>query len=269
MSRPRLGAHIPWAQIATYLDRVLALELAPEIAIKGPEFDTLDESLLDQSSQKIAAAQIRPTLHAPFFDLNPGALDPLIRQATRQRLTQALTAAGRLNAHLMVIHPGVDKWRYPNLEQVWLVQAKEFLLPLIDQAAACGCRLAIENIYEDTPDLLVQLVDEIDSEWFGHCFDAGHWHLFGKTNMTDWLDAIGPRLLHLHLHDNHGVADEHLPLGEGTIDFSPLQNKLRSMPALPSMTLEAHSAEHLKRSLQQAKKLFAPTISCPDSPSSY
>ncbi|MDH3544125.1 MAG: sugar phosphate isomerase/epimerase, partial [Desulfuromonadales bacterium] len=158
---------------------------------------------------------------------------------------------------------------YPNLEQVWLIQAKEFLLPLIDQAAACGCRLAIENIYEDAPDLLVQLVDEIDSECFGHCFDAGHWHLFGKTNMTDWLAAIGPRLLHLHLHDNHGVADEHLPLGEGTIDFSPLQNKLRSMPALPSMTLEAHSAEHLKRSLQQAKKLFAPTICSPDSPSSY
>ena len=174
-----------------------------------------------------------------------------------QRLTQALTAAGRLNAHLMVIHPGVDKWRYPNLQQVWLAHAKEFLLPLVDKASACGCRLAIENIYEEAPDLLVQLVDEIDSEWFGHCFDAGHWHLFGKTNMTDWLDAIGPRLLHLHLHDNHGVADEHLPVGEGTINFSPLQNKLRSMPTLPSMTLEAHSAEHLKRSLQQANKLLA------------
>jgi hypothetical protein len=49
-----------------------------------------------------------------------------------QRLTQALTAARRLNTHLMVIHPGVDKWRYPNLEQVWLAQAKESLLPLVD-----------------------------------------------------------------------------------------------------------------------------------------
>jgi len=254
---PRLGAHIPWAQIDTYLDLVLELELAPEIAIKGPEFDTLNEDLLDQASQKLAAAETRPTLHAPFVDLNPGALDPLIRQATMQRLTQALTAAGRLNAHLMVIHPGVDKWRYPNLEQVWLAQAKEFLLPLVDQASALGCHIAIENIYEETPEVLVQLVDEIDSEWFGHCFDAGHWHLFGKANMTDWLDAIGPRLLHLHLHDNHGVTDEHLPVGEGTIDFSPLQNKLRNKSTLPSMTLEAHSAEHLKRSLLQVNKLLA------------
>jgi sugar phosphate isomerase/epimerase len=258
VTQPRLGAHIPWAQIATYLDLILDLKLAPEIAIKGPEFDSLKESLLDQVSQKIAAAQVRPTFHAPFFDLNPGALDPLIRQATRQRLTQALSAAGRLNAHLMVIHPGVDKWRYPNLEQVWLAQAKEFLLPLIEQAAACGCHLAIENIYEETPDLLVQLVDEVDSDWFGHCFDAGHWQLFGKTAMADWLDAISPHLLHLHLHDNHGIADEHLPVGEGTIDFSPLQKKLRSLPSLPSMTLEAHSADHLQRSLQQVNKLLAP-----------
>ena len=257
MIQTRLGAHIPWAQIETYLDLILDLDLAPEIAIKGPEFDTLDQVLLDQASQKLAKAQIRPTLHAPFFDLNPGALDPLIRQATRQRLTQALTAAGRLNAHLMVIHPGVDKWRYPNLEQVWLAQAKEFFLPLVEQAGALGCRLAIENIYEETPELLVQLVDEIDSEWFGHCFDAGHWHLFGKQPMAQWLDAIGPRLFHLHLHDNHGSADEHLPVGAGNIDFSPLQRHLAKQSSLPSMTLEAHNSKHLMQSLHEVNNLLA------------
>ncbi len=64
-------------------------------------------------------------------------------------------------------------------------------------------------------------LDEIDSEWFGHCFDAGHWQLFGRLNMAEWLDAIGPRLFHLHLHDNHGSADEHLPVGDGIIDFTP------------------------------------------------
>lgn len=257
MTVARLGGHVPWSQIETYLKLVLDLGMTPEVAIKGPELDALDPSLVEWVAQTLATANVRPTLHAPFFDLNPGALDPLIRQVTHQRLAQTLTVAARLNAHLMVIHPGVDKWRYPNLEHVWKALAKDFFPPLIEQAAAGDCRLAVENIYEETPEILVQLVDEIDSEWLGHCFDAGHWQLFGKLSMKEWLDAIGPRLYHLHLHDNHGYADEHLPVGEGTIDFTPLQHHLRQSATLPSMTLEAHSAEHLQRSLQNVRALLA------------
>lgn len=251
-----LGAHVPWSQVGQYLDIVIDLGLSPEIAIKGPELDSIEQGILQQTSQSLAAAGLRPTVHAPFFDLNLGALDPLVRQVTFTRLSQALTVAGHLNAHLMVIHPGVDKWRYPNLEQTWLALAREFLHPLIEQAKRCDCRLAIENIYEETPDTLVQLTEEIDSDWFGHCFDAGHWQLFGKQPMTQWLAAIGPRLFHLHLHDNHGTADEHLPVGEGRIDFSPLRRALDRMSTLPSITLEAHSREHLERSLRQVRILF-------------
>jgi len=28
--------------------------------------------------------------------------------------------------------------------------------------------------------------------------------------------------MHLHVHDNHGQRDEHLPVGRGTIDYAPL-----------------------------------------------
>lgn len=256
----RLGAHVPWAQIETYLQLVLDLGMTPEFAIKGPELDTLDQALLNRVAETLAAAQIRPTLHSPFFDLNPGALDPLIRQVTYQRLSQTLSVAGQLNAHLIVIHPGVDKWRYPNLELIWKDLAKAFFPPLLAQAESCDCRLAMENIYEETPELLVQLVEEVGSDRFGHCFDAGHWHLFGKTPMTQWLKAIGPRLFHLHLHDNHGRADEHLPVGAGTIDFTPLQQHLGKQSRLPSMTLEAHSSEHLMQSLHEVRNLLASII---------
>lgn len=257
MTQLHFGAHIPWTQIETYLDMVLDLNLVPEIAIKGPELDLLDDNLICLVTEKLLSADVRPTVHAPFFDLNPGALDPLVRQVTQVRLTQALSFAGRLNAHLMVIHPGVDKWRYPNLDQIWLSFAKEFFLPLIEQASACRCRLAIENIYEEEPDLLVQLVQELNSKSFGHCFDAGHWHMFGKEPMAEWLEAISSKLFHLHLHDNHGLADEHLPVGEGKIDFSPLINKLQKLSSRPSMTLEAHTPEHLTRSLKKITELLS------------
>lgn len=251
MFRQNLGAHVPWSQLDRYLDTIIALDLAPEIAVKGPELDCLEPRLLQKSAAKLAQANLRPTVHAPFFDLNPGALDPLIRQVTYQRIDQSLRLAECLNAHLMVIHPGVDKWRYPGLEQTWLGLAKEFLPPLVEQASACGCRLAIENIYEESPDILVELAEALDSPWFGHCFDAGHWHLFGKLPMNEWLAAVQNRLFHLHLHDNHGSADEHLPIGEGNIDFTPLHRSLPQLSPRPSITLEAHSMEHLQRSLAQ------------------
>jgi sugar phosphate isomerase/epimerase len=254
---PNLGAHIPWAQIDAFLAPALALGLAPEIAIKGPELDVIDEQLVLRTAAVLKRAEVRPRVHAPFFDLNPGALDPLIRQATAQRLGQCLRFAGLLRADLMIVHPGVDKWRYPGLEDTWLNLALEFFPPLVEQAEHSDCRLAIENIYEESPDTLVRLADGIDSDWFGHCFDAGHWHLFGRRPMAEWLTSISPRLLHLHLHDNHGRADEHLPVGDGTIDFNPLVMHLRTRPVLPSITLEAHRYEHLQRSLQALQALLA------------
>ncbi len=257
MIPPRLGAHIPWAQVSTCLPPVLELGLAPEIAIKGPELDVMDEQELLRTAEVLAKAGVRPRVHAPFFDLNPGALDSLFRQATAQRLKQTLRVAGLLQADLMIVHPGVDKWRYPRLEQAWLGHALEFFPPLVEHAEQRDCRLAIENIYEESPDTLVQLVDGIDSDFFGHCFDAGHWHLFGRRPMDEWLRSVSSRLLHLHLHDNHGRADEHLPVGDGTIDFSPLQKHLRMISFAPSITLEARSLEHLRRSLLEVNRLLA------------
>ena len=82
-------------------------------------------------------------------------------------------------------------------------------------------RFTLENIYEESPATLTALVDRLDSPWLGHCFDIGHWRLFGSTPQAEWLAAIAPRLLHLHLHDNRGLSDDHLPVGEGIIDYAP------------------------------------------------
>ena len=170
MTASGLGAHVPWAQIDTCLAQVLDLGLAPEIAIKGPELDAIDEQLVLRTAKALEDAGLRPRVHAPFFDLNPGALDPLIRQATRQRLEQTLRVAGQLQADLMIVHPGVDKWRYPRLEHAWLDLAQEFFPPLVEQAEKVDCCLAIENIYEESPDILVQLVRRYRFELFRALF---------------------------------------------------------------------------------------------------
>jgi sugar phosphate isomerase/epimerase len=249
LSIAHFHAHLPWQQRRDHLAQLLDLGLAPEIAFKGPDLDQLTASELAETAGRIAASGRRPTVHAPFFDLSPGAMEPLVRTVTLQRLTQSLQAAAGLGAHLMVVHPGYDRWRYPHLAAAWIDQAAQTLEPLLALAAAEDCRLALENIYEETPDTLLALVERLDSPWFGHCFDIGHWRLFGTIGQADWLARVAPRLLHLHLHDNYGEGDDHLPIGDGNIDFTPLVDLLQTQLRRPSITLEAHSPAALQRSL--------------------
>ena len=255
MSPDRLGAHIPWARLDDFLPLVLDLELSPEIAFKGADLDSIDQARLERLAARFAEDDIRPTIHAPFLDLNPGAIDVLVRRVTFQRLLQTLRIADQLKARLMVVHPGFDRWRYPGMEMQWLENAVGFFRELLNSTADSECRLAIENIYEASSTNLVQLVDSIASPRLGHCFDVGHWNLFGQEPMAAWLSAISPRLFHLHLHDNRGRADEHLPVGDGKIDFKLLFSTISPLSPKPSITLEAHRPEDLSKSLRQVGTL--------------
>jgi sugar phosphate isomerase/epimerase len=73
-----------------------------------------------------------------------------------------------------------------------------------------------------------------------------------------------------HLHDNHGERDEHLWIGEGTIDWEEAMSLLRSAPHVPPMLLEitgeakkeiaagaAESFGRLEKALDAAEKQMA------------
>lgn len=251
-----LGAHIPWTECSRLLAEVLRLGLAPEFALKADDLDSLCPETVARIGDHCREAGLRPTVHAPFFDLNPGALDPLVRQVTLRRLVETLDLSSRLDARLMVVHPGFDPWRYPNMEDLWLAKACAFFRDLLKEDLHGRCLIAVENIYEPSPKTLVQLVNEINAPRLGHCFDVGHWNLFGRGPLEAWLRAISPRLLHLHLHDNAGTSDDHLPIGEGNIDFTSLMALVGDAAAPPSATLEAHSFAHLRRSHRKLNALL-------------
>ena len=71
------------------------------------------------------------------------------------------------------------------------------------------------------------LFQKIDSPRLRFCYDCGHNHCF--TPDEDALELFGDRLVTTHLHDNHGVRDEHLLIGEGNIDLPALFLRLIRM----------------------------------------
>jgi len=246
----RLFVHVPFMQLNTLLPFLLERRLQPEIAFKGPDLDGLTAVTLRQVGSQLSAAGLSCTVHAPFMDLNPGAVEPLVLAATQQRFMQTLAAAENLGARLVVFHPGYDSWKYGGQDHLWLEQNQLFWPSLLERAALFDCMLALENIFEIRPDTLSALLASLDSPLFGHCFDIGHWSLFAEGSLDDWFAALGKHLVHLHLHDNWGKRDEHLPVGEGSIDFAALFTLAATLPTPPTMTLEAHSQTALLRSMK-------------------
>ena len=44
--------------------------------------------------------------------------------------------------------------------------------------------------------------------------------------IDEFLDQLKDRISHVHIHDNMGKKDEHLPLGEGTVNWKQIMEKL-------------------------------------------
>jgi sugar phosphate isomerase/epimerase len=100
--------------------------------------------------------------------------------------------------------------------------------------------IAVENIFERSLHLKAPHGRIVVSPNFGICVDAGHLRVFSKVDMEEWF-AVGPRIAGAS-HDNHGKHDDHLPLGEGSIDI-PCSSASRSTPMTRSND-EPHGEGH-------------------------
>jgi sugar phosphate isomerase/epimerase len=203
----------------------------------------------------IADAGLKVTFHAPFMDLRPGALDDKIRQTSIDRIKQVFDLAPYFQPLKIVCHPSFDERYYVNCDDLWLESSVKTWTELIALAKAAKTIIALENVYEKDPQVLRRLFDALSSDNICFCFDTGHFNVFSYTPLKIWTQELGKYLGHLHLHDNRGKADEHLPVGSGTFPFFELFQTLRSIRTKPTMTLEAHGEDKLWESLNNIKSM--------------
>lgn len=244
-----LFVHIPAHLLPARLDFLLNRRLQPEIACQEVSIDQLDFKQLEECAAALAAEQLETTLHAPFIDFNPGSSRKQVREHSHHLALNTLQLAKTIRAKRIIFHPGIPHGCSARQLGRWLQQNTAFWPEFIPLAAALDCCICMENIYESVPDILLQLCEEMASPYFGHCFDIGHWNIFGTLELRQWLDQAAPFLKHLHLHDNGGEQDEHLPIGHGTVNFPSLFNWLQDVGSSPTLTLEAHNLSDLDISL--------------------
>lgn len=249
-----LHAHVPYLRFSEHLQYILRKRINPELFFSAESLDTFISEKLEAQSALLRNEGLTTTIHAPFLDLNPGALDGTIRAATRHRFEQLFQAAEILRPRVIVFHPGYDELRYGDSRMAWLKNSIDFWRGFLPQARKVGCIIAVENIFEKEPSTLRGLLEAVDDPCLRHCFDVGHWHMFSKVTLEEWFAELGPYIAELHIHDNHGEADEHLPLGEGVIYFDLLFRLADQYAPHAVKTIEAHSLERLERALKNIDK---------------
>jgi sugar phosphate isomerase/epimerase len=56
--------------------------------------------------------------------------------------------------------------------------------------------------------------------------------------IAEAVGTLGKRIAELHVHDNHGLKDQHLWPGDGTIDWPATLETLKSLHTPPAAVLE-------------------------------
>lgn len=253
----RVQVNAPYRQLVDkYLELFLRYGINPEIGFDALALETASQEAMAEMARLMEEQGRTITFHGPFMDLAPGGLDERIREVTARRLQRTMELVPLFRPLSIVFHAGYDERRYHAHRAEWLSGSLATWEPLIQQAEEVGVVVHLENVYEQTPEMILTLIEEMDSENLGFCLDMGHMNVFGEVALSEWLDALGPHLKEVHLHDNNGHSDSHGPIGSGTAPFKELFQYLHDQEKRPVVTLEPHEEATLWVSLENLEKLW-------------
>jgi sugar phosphate isomerase/epimerase len=214
-----------------------------------------DPACFHRIEEVLSSTNLGISVHAPFGDLNLATLnDPIWHESIRQICT-CIEHASKLT-DVVTIHPGylspVGKLMP---QRVWNLQ-KDALRQIGKFAADHNVTACLENMI-GVKEFLCRFPDELMGmtegiEGIGMTFDFGHANTVGKVQ--DFLAHVA-KAKHIHIHDNKGFSDEHLALGEGTINWN-LAGKTITAHYHGIAVIEGRSVEEGKKSLAVFRKCF-------------
>jgi sugar phosphate isomerase/epimerase len=164
-----------------------------------------------------------------------------IREASLGEFRRALRAAHQIGATVMNVHYGKSPGFFSKVQVIgWHV---EVLSRLCQEAAEVGITIVLEHIPHGGSEQLENIVAVMEKvPLLRFHLDSGHAKLErGYDRWDEYLDRLGHKLLHVHLSENDGTADQHLPLGaapRSTTDWPLHIKKLKATGYNSTITLE-------------------------------
>lgn len=181
-------------------------------------------------------------VHLPFVDLDLGSPRDRVREASCGELKACLDAAGAMGAEKAVLHADTDATP-PEFERSAVVaNALDSVRNLDGYAANEGVEICVENLPGKlfTVREFDELLDETEASL---TLDTGHARVDGydASEVADLLATHDDRISHVHVNDSRTAADEHVPVGSGTIDFETALAPVRRGEWTGTLSVEVYT----------------------------
>jgi len=193
------------------------------------------------------------TLHGAFLDVAVHSSDREIRAVSDKRVRQSMEIARRLGVRAVIFHTNlIANFKNSSYVEGWISRNAEYWRRL--SADYPDILIYIENMFDQDPEPMAALMRELgDVSGVSACLDYAHASAFGK-DAERWVRALLPYISHLHLNDNDGVADLHLAIGDGNLDYDPLNRALEKSDARPSVLIEMSDVSAQARSIEYLQR---------------
>ena len=184
-------------------------------------------------------------IHGPFWDMCPGSYDSLIREATKIRFEDAYDCANKIKAKHIILHHGgypAGVFTHKKSKNEWLSRNIQFWKDfLIDKDKSV--KIHVENFLEPDPELMLQLIEGVDQENLDINLDIGHVNYSSDLSVIEWIKRLNKHIGYVHIHDNIGIADNHLGLGQGNLPLTEIFEALEKYSPNAIWAIENHDLE--------------------------
>jgi len=225
-----------------------------DLTVEGPRADL---PLVDGPALRsiLAGAGMQVVGHTAWF-LPFSSPFARVRRAAVETAAETFDLFATVGARWVNVHMNLGPRMYPRPEQLrWNA---ECFAELAEKAAGHGLRVMPEH----PPDARVG-VEEMRAVLaadprLGFHLDVGHAHV-GAQSLQGFVAAFADRLAHVHLSDNNGEHDDHLPLGAGRIDWPWALGLLKKAGYDGTITLEvfSHDRDFLLLSARKTRAWWA------------
>jgi len=234
-----------------------------ELAMDPPYCDS--KSLAKQNREiqgSLKQYDLELVCHLPTF-LSTADLTDRLRQASIDEILASLEVAAEMEPLKVVLHPSYMMGLGAFVPELTKAHAMESLEIMVEKAHSLGLCLCLENMFPRSqwlinPEEFVDILAKFPTA--NLLLDIAHAHIedAGGKKCLRFIELFPGRIGHLHVSDNFGKEDQHLPIGAGIIDFSRVVKALKGIGYDDTITLEVFSRDrdYLKLSKKKVEALW-------------